>query len=337
VLRVGFTLFVIGGAVAAAVSLMGGISDAYEGLRHVRPGWLAAGLGSEFVAYWCLARVLRRLAGSRSDARRVAPFRTALLLFGLGSVLPAAPTEGMIMGTDALHRREFDRQRAALMLGLAQWFRLRTLLAFAAIAVITADIVAHLPSRYEAGLLAAAAVTVVVLVVTERLFRYRGWAEWLASVILRIRHWQHPPPVEVRRQRGAAWHDEMMRAMAKKRSVVALVAWSLAAWVADAACLFCSLRAVDARVALDIVLLAASAGTLLSFAPLLPGGVGLVETATSLLLHHYGVPFTAAIPAVISYRVIATGLPAVGGLLAVGGLRVQRSANAHAQGVGRPV
>src|SRR5262245_50040308 len=56
--------------------------------------------------------------------------------------------------------------------------------------------------------------------------------------------------------------------------------------------------------------------------PLLPAGVGIVETLTPLILHAYGVPFAAALAAVLSYRLLASVLPAVAGALALVGLRV---------------
>jgi hypothetical protein len=72
----------------------------------------------------------------------------------------------------------------------------------------------------------------------------------------------------------------------------------------------------------DVLLLAYTVGIIASMVPLLPAGVGIVETVTPLILHAYGVPLPAALAAVLSFRLFASVLPAVAGALALVGLRV---------------
>ena len=73
---------------------------------------------------------------------------------------------------------------------------------------------------------------------------------------------------------------------------------------------------------IDILLLAYTVGIMASMVPLLPAGVGVVETTTTLILSAFGVPLTTALAAVLIYRLLATVAPAVIGGLAFLGLRL---------------
>ena len=96
------------------------------------------------------------------------------------------------------------------------------------------------------------------------------------------------------------------------------------AWLADAACLHFSLLAVGVHVRLDVLLLAYVAGIVLSMVPLVPAGIGVVETVVPAVLSLAGVPLVAALAAVVLYRMLSTLLPAVLGALSLLGLRLQK-------------
>jgi uncharacterized membrane protein YbhN (UPF0104 family) len=59
-----------------------------------------------------------------------------------------------------------------------------------------------------------------------------------------------------------------------------------------------------------------------SLVPLLPDGLGTVESVVPLLLHHGGTPFAAGLAAVLVYRATATVLPAAAGTLSLVRLRL---------------
>ena len=116
------------------------------------------------------------------------------------------------------------------------------------------------------------------------------------------------------RRRHAGWGRATNRLI--------LRATTVGAWIADGLCLYFALRATGTTIGLDVLFLAYSIGVLTSLVPLLPAGIGLVETVTPLILHVYGVPLPTALAAVLAYRLLATVLPAVLGLFALAGLRV---------------
>ncbi|MFD9001489.1 YbhN family protein [Streptomyces sp. NPDC059582] len=101
-------------------------------------------------------------------------------------------------------------------------------------------------------------------------------------------------------------------------------------WTADCLCLLAVCHAVGARPSLSTVLLAYVAGTTAASAmPFLPAGVGVLDAALVLTLHHGGVPSGAATAADLLYRTITPGLVAVAGWIL---LVQQRRRSARGQG-----
>jgi uncharacterized protein (TIRG00374 family) len=318
-----FVTFAIAISVAIAMTtLVGGFGGAWEAIRDMDVRWLALGLLCEAVAYGFLSLHVRWVVRDAPDVRRAAPVRTALVLFGLGTVLPAAPLEGFAMAGAALRRRRLDRKRIVLLFGFTQWFSVRGLLALAAVDVVVALALSHVPVPYQAPAVVGALLTLGLLALTSWLSTRRRCAEVVALLLLRLRYWRDCPPPSIRRARGGEWHDDAMRIAGRGVDRRILLGTCLAAWIAQGLCLYCALRATGTHVGLDVLLLAYTVGIIASMVPLLPAGVGIVETLTPLILHAYGVPLPAALAAVLSYRLLASVLPAVAGALALVGLRV---------------
>jgi uncharacterized protein (TIRG00374 family) len=306
-----------------AFSFTGLVADAWDILTDMNLVWIGAAVGCVVVAYCFRALHMRVVSGTW----KAAPVRTALVFFGLGNVLPAAPLEGFAMVRAALRRRRLEARRIVLLLGFAQWFSVRGILALAAVDTLVALSLSHVPSTYVSLAFAASVTTLVVLVTTSWLAMRSRFAELVALVTLRIRHWSDTPHAKVRRARGAAWHAEAMDVVGRRRDRFVLLLTGVAAWTADGLCLYCALRATGADVGLDVLLLAYTLGILASMVPLLPAGVGVVETVTPLVLHAYGIPLPTALAAVLGFRVLATVLPAVAGTLALAGLRIGQPAS----------
>jgi uncharacterized protein (TIRG00374 family) len=322
VLRILVTFAIAASVVIAMTTLVGGFGGAWTAIRDMDVRWLALAVVSEVVAYGFLALHVRWVVRDVPDVRRAAPVRTALVLFGLGSVLPAAPLEGFAMAGAALRRRRVDRRRILLLFGFTQWFSVRGLLALGAIDVVLALSLSHVPVPYQAPAIVGAAATLGLLALTSWLSTRRRSAEVVALLLLRIRYWRDCPAAHARRARGAEWHTEAMRVAGRGVDRRILLGTCIAAWIAQGLCLYFAVHATGARIGVDVLLLAYTVGILASMVPLLPAGVGIVETVTPLILHAYGVPLPAALAAVLSYRLFASVLPAVAGALALVGLRV---------------
>jgi putative heme transporter len=321
-LRFAFAIALAASALIAAVTMLGGFGGAWDAAEDLDARWLVAAVACETVAYAFLALHVRWVVRDRPHSSRAAPVRTALVLFGLGSVLPAAPLEGFALAGAALRRRRLDRRRMALLFGFTQWFSVRGLLALAALDVIAALALSHVPVAYEAPAALGAAFTLLFLALTSWLSTRRWCAEAVASMLLRVRHWRNCPDIEIRRAAGAAWHADAMRVAGRGRDRRVLLGTTVLAWTAEGLCLYCALRATGAHVGVDVLLLAYTVGIITSMVPLLPAGVGVVETVTPLILHVYGVPLATALAAVLTFRLIANVLPAIAGTIALAGLRV---------------
>jgi uncharacterized protein (TIRG00374 family) len=312
------------GAGFVATSLAGGARVAWHAITLMDPRWLVAALGCEMAAYLMLSCQVRYMAGAPTQVKRAAPIRTALVLFGLGSVLPAAPLEGFAMTGAALTRRRLDRERIVLLLGFTQWFSVGGILALAAVNGLVAVGLSHVPDPYV-GVTALSAIGILaVLAATSWLAMRRQAAELIALVGLRLRYWRQCPAPMERRARGAAWHAAAMHVVGRRIDRVVLLGTSVAAWSADGFCLYFALRAAGVDVGIDVLFLAYTIGIVASWVPLVPAGIGVVETVTPLILHAYGVPLPTALAAVLGFRLLATVLPALAGVVALAGLRVGR-------------
>ena len=313
------------GALSVAITSAGGIRDGLKALSGINLWWVVAAVTCEGLCFLLLSLHLRCLAGPQSNARRLAPLRIALVVFGLGSVLPAAPAEGLVMAGAALRRRRLAHRRTILVLGVSQWFSTASLYAIAALDALVVVLVARLdfPNRWM--LVPAAVLTISGLVTLGYLGTRRRFAELAALVVGRLRHPRHPHPATEWRDRGAAWHDAAMHVVSGPAAWAALLLTAGGAWVADAACLHFALVAVGARVGLEILLLAYAVGAIASYVPLLPAGLGVVETVTPAILHLGGVPLATALAGILVYRVLGTILPAFAGAVAALLLRVEDS------------
>jgi uncharacterized protein (TIRG00374 family) len=92
---------------------------------------------------------------------------------------------------------------------------------------------------------------------------------------------------------------------------------SAAGVLADGAVLWGAGRAAGIDVPYVVALLCAVGATVVTWVPLLPAGLGLVEAALPALLHRFDAPLDAALAASLAYRAAGTVLPALLGAVAV--------------------
>lgn len=319
-------VLVASGAVLAVVSVAGNSREIVRDIHRVQPWLVAAALAFEVLRFVCLAIHLALLGGPVPNVRRLAPFRLAWLVFGFGSILPAAPAEGLVMADSALHLRHLDRRRRLVVLGVSQFFSTASLYALAGITALIVVAVAHegpFPDSWT--LVVGGGTTLVLLALIGILTTRARFAEFVALIAGRVLHPRsHPPEAELR-ARGRAWHDAVMHVLANPTRAGFLVLSALVAWVFDGMCLLLALRAVGVHVDLDVLLLAYTVGTAAAFIPLLPAGLGVVETVTPAVLHLYGVPWEAALAGLLVYRLLGTLLPALVGATSLATLRIQSS------------
>jgi uncharacterized membrane protein YbhN (UPF0104 family) len=321
----------VGAAIGAGVAYTvvfsaSGFADAVDSLADAGFGWAAVGVACECASFLLLGLLVHRLLGADAGVSRRAAVGVGLVLTGLGNVLPAAPAEGLALASGELHRRGVHTRRVRLALAFSEWYTTRAAFALVALnAVIIAAIVqirvgGSLARPWLFGLPAAGVLGVLAL--TAWLASRRETAEWVAVVAGRLRFWKPAPPKDDLRAVGAAWWSDAQEVLGSRRNRMAVVLVAAASIACDALCFGCALWAVGIHPRPGEFLLVYGAVMVASLVPLLPDGLGTVETVVPLLLHHGGTPLAAGLAAVLVYRAIATVLPAAAGALSLGRLRL---------------
>jgi uncharacterized protein (TIRG00374 family) len=319
-LRYVFALVVAGLLVYAVVVASGGMRDAIHELRDASPGWLAPALALEVAAYAAAGWLLRLLRGDNRALRWGTTVRVALVMWGLGSLLPAAPTEGIALSVSELGRRGIARQRAITMLLVAGWFQFWALVLTAATASAVVDAVGH-PDPDDANrLLIVAAVLVVITAIVVTLVRRPVVSKLVADAMWLLPRRRKTTRAEMRAA-GVGEHARLIALLGGRSHRVAIAAASTVWWIADAGSLWVALHATRAHAGFGLVVLAYVAGTVASWVPLLPGGLGAVEIAVPAVLHHFGVPLSLALAGTLLWRGLSLFLPAAAGALAYASLR----------------
>jgi uncharacterized protein (TIRG00374 family) len=322
--RLGYVaaLVVAGLLVYAVVVASGGMRDAVHELRHASRSWLVLALGLELVSYAIAGWLLILLRGENPSLSWVTNARVALVMWGLGSLLPVAPAEGIALSASELERRGVSRKHAVTMLLLAGWLQLWALVITAAVTSAVVATVAHPDPDDAIRLLVVASVLTGITVIVVALVR-RPFVGKLAADAVR---WLPRHRKKTRAEMRAAGIDEHARLLGLLGRPVHRVGIAVAAtgwWIADAGVLWLALHAAHAHVDFGLVVLAYVAGILASWVPLLPGGLGAVEIAVPAVLHHFGVPLGIALTGTLLWRGLSLFLPAMGGALAYASLRAQ--------------
>ncbi len=307
----------------AAYRVAGQLGGALRSIATADAGRLALAAGFEVVSYLLIGTVLRRLTSDRCVSRAHA-FQVGLVAVGLGNILPAAPVEGMVMGARALEGRGVARRRTFVAVGLVQWYCGRALLAVAALT--TFGVAAFAGERASPfhdswpALLGVGALLALVFVVTGTIASRARLHARIGLLVRRVPFWRS------RSEHMATWcndwSEELRAAIGSRRDRALLIALAVGASIAEASCFVFALRAAGVHAHPALLFFAYSVGMLGVFVPLLPAGLGFVETAVPALLHQAHVPIAAALAGVLAYRALATLLPAFVGAGALGRFRL---------------
>jgi uncharacterized membrane protein YbhN (UPF0104 family) len=315
-------LVIAGLLVYAVVVASGGLRDAAHELRHATLGWLAPALVLEMCSYCLTGLMLYMLQADHAVLGWLTTVRVALVVWGLGSLLPASPAEGIVLTVGELRRRGVDRQHALTMLFVAGWFQFWALVLTGAVAAALVGSVAD-PDPVDATRLVVAAVVLTAVAATVvSLARRPITGTLVADAIWWLPHHRKMTRDQLRAA-GADAHHRLVGLLGRRVHRVGIGLVGAGTWMTDAACLWIALRAAHAHVGFSVVILAYVAGTVASWVPLLPGGLGAVEVAVPAVLHHFGVPLSVALAGTLLWRGLSLFLPALGGAGAYASLRAE--------------
>src|SRR5262249_35660712 len=119
--------------------------------------------------------------------------------------------------------------------------------------------------------------------------------------------------------------------MSSRRIRSAAVLFAEPSAACDALCFGFAMWAVGIHPRPGEFLLVYGAAMVASLVPLVPDGLGTVESVVPLLLHRGGTPFAAGLAAVLVYRASATVLPAAAGALSLVRLRLATGTGSQAR------
>jgi uncharacterized protein (TIRG00374 family) len=275
------------------------------------------------LSYVLAGWLLRLLRGNNVALRWPTTVRVALVMWGLGSLLPVSPAEGMAMSVSELRRRGVGRRHALTMLLVAGWFEFWALVFTAAAAAVLVDLVDHPDPDDATRLVIAAAVLTVVAVTVVSVTRRPITGKLVAEAMWRLPHRRKTTREEMRAA-GITEHARIISLLGRPWHRVGIAITATGWWICDAGCLWVALHAAHADIGFGLVILAYVAGTVASWVPLLPGGLGAVEIAVPAVLHHFGVPLTTALAGTLLWRGLSLFLPALGGSFAYASLRAER-------------
>ncbi len=320
-LRLSLGLLVGCGAVWFALAAAGGWRVSANALMRTDARWLAAAVVAQAWGVVLSAVRLRRLAGTQVDLSLTAASGLELVMNGLGVLTPAAPAEAIAYGVRQLRRRGLDKTRAALVLGLEQWFSYRVIYLIASLnlLVILARRGLPVPGPWPG---VAAVLALLVLAVTGVAASRPASMEHLSGAWARVRFWVPRPSAEQRRLTGVRLHETAMSIVGRPRDRGRLVGLSVAGHLTGVLTLVLAMRAEGVVVEPDVALLASAAAVLASSIPLLPAGLGLVEAAVPAVLAWYGAPLDLALAGAVVVRVVGTVLPAAAGAVALWALQL---------------
>jgi uncharacterized membrane protein YbhN (UPF0104 family) len=280
------------------------LSSALRQLHASHPGWIAAALAAELVAMGAYARMQRRLL--RSAGLRVPLHRHLALAFAahsLNETLPGGPAFSVRFNFQQMRRFGATPAVASWSLALSG---VLSATALAAVAVAGAFISGGTPSWSRlAGLL-----TVAVLIgygirrVARRPEKLEPLIRAGIAPLNRLRHHAGDEGLD----RIRAFVTQLGAVRLTLGHGAAAAGFAVLNWALDAAGLWMCLRAVtDQPVGVGPLLLAFSAAMAAGTLTIVPGGLGVVDSALIIGLVTGGVSSAVAIATVVLYRIVTLG------------------------------
>lgn len=268
-----------------ARNVLGGKSELLSaGARLLHPilPWVAFAIGCEALSYLMFASGEHRLltkTGAHLRIRWLASL--AVCAQGVMNFLPAGYVASTALNFRELRRRGLARPETVRLLMTSSVLYLGAL---AFLTILSGEI---------AGSRATGALTEVRVAATVVL---AGVALGLLSVLLLRRRGLMRLP--------RSWEDHLQRSPLKLGPAASAAALFACSWLADGGCLLAALKAMGANPAWTMVPIAYCAAQLVSFLPITPGGLGLVEGSLALTLAAGGAG-RSVLAAVLLYRLIS--------------------------------
>ncbi|RAK30529.1 hypothetical protein B0I29_116188 [Actinoplanes lutulentus] len=280
------------------------LSSAVGQLKAPDPRWLAGAVVAELMAMGMYARMQHTLL--RSAGLRVPLYRSVALAYAahsLNETLPGGPAFSTSFNYQQMRR--FGATPA-----VASWcIALSGILSTTALAVVTAGgALASDGTPHWYGLTALAAVIVLLVVGAQRVSRNPSVLDPAARAILSLVNRLRRRPAEAGLDHVRSFVGQLGAARLTPGRGLAAAVFAVLNWGLDAVCLWMCVRAVsNEEINATQLLLAFCAGMAAGTVTIIPGGLGIIDSALILGLVTGGIATSTAIAAVVLYRIISFG------------------------------
>ncbi|HXT91453.1 MAG TPA: lysylphosphatidylglycerol synthase transmembrane domain-containing protein [Trebonia sp.] len=296
-------------------------------LERVSPWWVAAGVVLEGISLFCYAVLTKVLLPPGPKPSLWTLFRIDLSAAAVAHVIPAGTlgtaalgyklfTSEGISGNDATVMMAAKGIGSTVVLNVLLWLSLVVSIALAGFQPIYGTVAII-------GTVVLAGVGLLVLGVT------RGAG--VASRVMRAVGDKIPFLSGERLEQAVLDAAHSFSLLARDRRVLALsLLWASLNWMLDAASLWCFVAAFG-HLANPVELFAAyGIANVAGALPVTPGGLGVVDSITPLLLVGFGVTRSVATLGVLGWRVVNFWLPIPTGALSYVSLKVKPHSGLHA-------
>ena len=309
-LRWALIVIVVGILATEAVLIWPKLSQAWDQLGHLRWEWVIVSIVAAMLSmdsYGHVQRVLMRSAGVRVRQRE-----SLAVILASNSVSQTMPG-GQVLAPAFIYR---ESRRWGATPVVASWQLVMSgLLAGSGLALL----------GLGGALLAGAKTSPFSVIFTVSMFVvFVAVIQYMAS---------HPQALEIIAARLLSWFNrfrdkpadhgaaklhqiitQLQAVKLDRRNATEAFGWSLFNWVADVACLAAACYAVNAHPSIPGLMVAYAAGKAVGTAiPLLPAGIGVVDSVMFAALVQAGMTGADAVTAVLVYRIVSYVLVALVG------------------------
>lgn len=303
------------------------LGRAAQVLSHPALGWLAVAVACEVVSYLAYAAGQRRLVAAAGGSLRTRWLAClAVSAQALSNFLPAGYLAANVLNFKELRRQRIGAAQSGWILLMSSTLYIGTLAGLTVIGTQVAGAGAPGPVR-DLGWAAMAVIGLLLgaFAVLSQRGALTGLANLAGSAIRRLVpgrgiQWE---------ERAGDWAVRLSVVRLSKRALGGVLLLFAACWAADAACLVVSFQAVGAAIPWSSLLMAYCGAQLVSFLPVTPGGLGLVEGSLALGLAAHGLGAVQVLSAVLLYRALSYWSTLPGGT--AGYLLVRRSRSGAVQ------
>jgi uncharacterized protein (TIRG00374 family) len=303
--------------------LVGASKDLYL-LGRLNVGWMVAGLILEAVSLFCYALLNRVLLPPEGRPSLSRLFRIDLAAAAVAHVIPAGTvgsagigyqlfTAEGVPGTDVGVMMATKGMGSTVVLNVLLWIAL----------VISIPLSGFHPVYATVAIVGA----VVLALVGALIFGITRGEKRAARIVSAIGE-RIPGVGGDRLERVVLQAAASIRALGTNPSVlIQSLSWASLNWLLDAASLWCFIAAFGGYSNPVGLFAAYGIANVLGAIPLTPGGLGIIDTVTPVLLVGFGLTRSVATLGVLGWRLVNFWLPIPTGALAYVSLKVPRGAN----------